>query len=124
MGDVKEILKNPLSHTPALFWVELSGIEIILVDGGAIGMDVVGCGYGVLTARHMVTVYEIDVVSFGDALEEGSAEACETVPTHGGNLFLVTGGDETVHVDVEDAKAVGVAFFGMAAHQLLADADA
>ena len=50
--------------------MELASIEMVLVHSGRVGQYVVGRCDGVLAARHVVAVYEIDGPTF-DALRQG-----------------------------------------------------
>ena len=47
----------------------------------------------------------------------------QTIPSHGGHFVFVTLRTETFHIHIEDADAIHVTFFRMAAQQLLSDAD-
>ena len=123
-GDAEEVAEDLLSHTPALLGVKLRGKEIVLVDGRTVGKDVIGHGNRMLADGHVVTVDEIDEVALMETFHQRRLELTDLVPPHCWDLVLMKGGLETLHINVEDAKAVGVAFLGMAAEQLLADADA
>ena len=48
----------------------------------------------------------------------------QAVPPHVRYLVFVSLRDETLHVHVEDAETVNVAFFRMTTHELLSDANA
>ena len=77
-----------------------------------------------LTPGHIETVDEIDKLAVLEALEQGAGRLLQIVPPHVGHLVGMCTGHETHHLFVENTQAVHIALGRMAAHQLLADADA
>lgn len=47
------------ANPSTLLWVELTGIEIVLVHGGRVGQDIIGCCNRISTNRHIITMYKI-----------------------------------------------------------------
>ena len=136
---IQEIPQDLLADRTALFGVELGGVEVILVQCGTEGNNIIRDGSRELADGDVVAVHEIDVVAIEEALKEtlpGSFVACfcdagvagrcqlQPVPPHVGHFLLMSCGLEEVYINREDAEAVGVALLGVAAEELLSDADA
>ena len=99
--------------------MKLCGIEIVFVQGGAVGINVAGlCGCK-LAHRHIEAVDEINKFAFMQAFEQRRLKVGDVVPSHGRHLVLMTLWAEPLYVGVENAYTLGVAFLRVAAQQLL-----
>ena len=121
-SEFKETLENPLADGSALFRMELGGIEIIAMQGGAEGDDVVRRGRGELADRDVETVDEVDKGTIFQS-PVSILRSPDLIPPHVGHLVLVANGLELQDIHGKDVQAIGVALLGVAAHQLLSDAD-
>ena len=104
--------------------MELRGVEIVFMQGGTERHDIVGHGYGVRVDRHVIAVYEINEFVRAEAFEQRAACTCQRCSIPCGALCLRAFPDGTSGLPCRKCLTVRIAFFGMAAHQLLADADA
>ena len=122
-SEFKKALENLLANGSALLRMELGGVEIVAMQGGAEGDDVVRCGRGELADGDVEAVDEIDK----GAVFQGPVSTLhgpDLIPPHVGHLVLVANGLELQDIHGKDAQTIGVALLGVAAHQLLPDADA
>ena len=58
---LEEIPQYPFTYNTTFLGVELAGVEIILVHGSTIGLDVVCYRNGLTTQRYIIAVNEIDI---------------------------------------------------------------
>ena len=120
MFNVYKVSKDSFAHATALLRVELAGIEIIFLQGGRVGQDIVGHGSRIVAQRYIVAVYEIDV---GILTESGKQVShlrllishLYSVPSHTRHLVFVPLRLEPFHLRVEDADTVYISLLGMAA---------
>ena len=115
LGHGKEVLEDALPYAAAFLRVELRGVEIALVHGGAVGVYVVGRGYRLSTQGNVVAVDKIDEGAFGNAVEQWGGEVAELVPTHRWHFLIVMARDEAANIGGEYAEAVDVALLAVAA---------
>ena len=79
-------MKNTRPHRPALFGMELCGVEIVAMERSTKGDDVVGRGYCPLAPGDIETVDKIDKLAALEILEQRTGRLLQVVPTHVGNL--------------------------------------
>ena len=112
------------SYGTALFDVELGSIEIVAMQRGAERPYVIGNGCCIWCQRHIIAVHKIDILPFESGREHLLIDRHDRVPAHVRHLLLVIFGAKTFHIGIENTQAIDLTFFGVAAHELHADADA
>ena len=58
---LEAIPQYPFTHNTTFLGMELAGVEIVLVHGSTIGLDVVCYRNGFMTQRYIIAVNEIDI---------------------------------------------------------------
>ena len=132
-----------MPYLAALLGMELRGEEVVLLHRCAERVNVMGDGCRFFADGHIEAVDEIDERSplpappLGECFEKRGSDCSRSTPTKGERrggyyfisphmryLFLVPEGHKALHLGIENAQTIHIALFRMAAHQLLADADA
>jgi hypothetical protein len=84
--------------------VKLGCIEIVEVQCGRVGKDVVACGNGVvLVVRYIEAMHVIDELPVADALEKRRLQVVDAIPSHLRNLVGVLLRLEALYVERKDA---------------------
>ena len=118
--------------------MELAGIEVVFVERCAVRQNVISLGDGLLAEWHIVAVYEIRVGmlqgfshsciccigSVSESLVKLRLQIVYLVPSHSWYLVFVLLRLESLHIHIEDADAIYIAFFRMSAQELLSHANA
>ena len=102
-----------LANLTAFLRMELASIEIVLVHRSRVGQYVVGRRYGFLTHGNVVGMDEIDIFAL-KALHQRRLGVVKPVPSHARHFVLMPRRQETLHLCVENANAVGIALLGVA----------
>ncbi len=110
-------MQNLFPHIAADFAVELCGVEIVAVEQGTERLNVVAGGDGVFADGRGVAVDEINVSVVLQARRDWVFVIVNTIPAHVRNFDAGYRG-ESFHIHVENPHAVGIVFFGVAAHEL------
>ena len=101
--------------------MELCGVEVVAMQGRAVGLHVVGRGYGVSAKRCIEAMYEIHELLLAQSFEQVGLQVAYGVPAHLRHFVLMSGGTELHHIHVEHSEAVGVLLLAVTAQQLHAD---
>src|SRR5580693_7922769 len=104
--------------------MELDTIKIIAMQGGAVGLHVVGLPDGMVPETCVIAMDEITIAVPRDSGEKRGPQIVDVVPTDLRNLELTVDWGEFFHGLGEDAKAGRIVLFAVAAHQLHAEANA
>lgn len=116
--------------------MELAGIEVVFVERCAVRQNVISLGDGLLAEWHIVAVYEIrvgmvqgfshscicSICSVSESLVKLRLQIVYLVPSHSWYLVFVLLRLESLHIHIEDADAIYIAFFRMSAQELLSHA--
>ena len=86
---VQEIGQNPFACLSALFRVELRGVEVVLLDGRAERMDVLGLCCRTFVDRYVETMDEIDEFFLVETFEQVPPCLGQCIPSHVRYLVLV-----------------------------------
>ena len=103
--------------------MELGGVEVVLMERGAVVNNMMGRSNGLLTQRTIVAVDEIDIGSIKTVIERRS-QVLQLVPTHRRHLVFLRLRNETVHIGIENPQTIHIALFRMTTQQLLTHTDA
>ena len=118
--------------------MELAGIEVVFVERCAVRQNVISLGDGLLAEWHVVAMDEIGVgmlqgfshscicciCSVSESLVKLRLQIVYLVPSHSWYLVFVFLRLESLHIHIEDADAIYIAFFRMLAQELLSHANA
>ena len=118
--------------------MELAGIEVVFVERCAVRQNVISLGDGLLAEWHIVAMDEIGVGmlqgfshsciccigSVSESLVKLRLQIVYLVPSHSWYLVFVLLRLESLHIHIEDADAIYIAFFRMSAQELLSHANA